>query len=179
MITFIGIDLAWRSDGNHTGGCVLRGDRSGAQLVCVSDSISTAEAVGAFVETHATASTVIAIDAPLIIHNPTGQRPCETAVGKEYGARDASCHTSNLRLYPKAASVALAAGLVANGYLHAPTANSASHRVILEVYPHAGLVALFDLPKSLKYKKGTVAQKRAGLSTLAEHLRRPRVPHQT
>ena len=40
------------------------------------------------------------------------------------------------------------------------------------MYPHAGLVALFDLPKSLKYKKGPVTQKRKGLSTLAEHLRR-------
>ena len=31
---------------------------------------------------HAGANTVIAIDAPLIILNETGQRACETAVGK-------------------------------------------------------------------------------------------------
>ena len=110
--------------------------------------------------------------APLIIQNLTGQRPCETAVGREYGNREASCHTSNQRLYPHATSVAFASELLANGYVHAPMADSGTAKVVLEVYPHAGLVALFDLPKSLKYKKGTVAQKRTGLSALAEHLRR-------
>jgi predicted RNase H-like nuclease len=34
------------------------------------------------------------------------------------------------------------------------------------------MVALFDLPKILKYKKGTLAQKREGLRTLADHIRR-------
>lgn len=38
------------------------------------------------------------------------------------------------------------------------------------MYPHAGLVALFELPKSLKYKNGTLAQKRLGLRILTEHL---------
>ena len=45
-----------------------------------------------------------------------------------------------------------------------------SARVVLEVYPHAGLVALFDLPKSLKYKKGPVERRRAGLMELSEYL---------
>lgn len=168
--TFIGIDLAWRSDRNHTGAAVLRGDRGGAELTGVSDSIRTIAEVQAFVKTHAGASTVIAIDAPLIIENATGQRPCETAVGKEYGRREASCHTSNLRLYPNAASVAWARELIAAGYVHAPSVGAVSTKVILEVYPHAGLIALFDLPKSLKYEKGTLAQKRLGLRVLAEHL---------
>jgi predicted RNase H-like nuclease len=38
---------------------------------------------------------------------------------------------------------------------------------MLEVYPHAALVATFDLPVSLKYKRGGVAQKRAGLRQLS------------
>lgn len=170
MITFIGIDLAWRSERNNTGIAVLCGDRGGAELIRVSDSICKIAAVREFVENHAGASTVIAIDAPLIIENTVGQRPCETAVGREYGSREASCHTSNLRLYPDAASVALARELVLAGYVHAPSAGVASKKLVLEVYPHAGLVELFDLPKSLKYKKGTLAQKRSGLRILTEHL---------
>lgn len=170
MITFIGIDLAWRSERNNTGVAVLRGDRGGAELIRVSDSIRAISDVRGFVVSHAGALTFIAIDAPLIIENAVGQRPCETAVGREYGSREASCHTSNLRLYPDAAGVALARELVQSGYVHGPSADAASKKVILEVYPHAGLVALFDLPKSLKYKKGTLAQKRSGLRILAEHL---------
>ncbi len=172
--TFIGIDLAWRSDRNHTGGAVLRGDRGGAELTTLSDSIRSIAEVRRFVNDHTGASTVIAIDAPLIIENETGQRPCETAVGKKYGGREASCHTSNLRLYPSATSVALARELVAAGYVHAPALGGDFANVILEVYPHAGLVALFDLPKSLKYKKGRLAQKRAGLRALGQHLGRLR-----
>lgn len=149
---------------------VLRGDRGGAELICVSDSISKIAAVREFVESYAGASTVIAIDAPLIIENTVGQRPCETAVGREYGNREASCHTSNLHLYPGAASVALARELVMAGYVHAPSADATSKKIVMEVYPHAGLVEFFDLPKSLKSKKGTLAQKCSGLRILAEHL---------
>lgn len=171
MPTFIGIDLAWRSDRNHTGAAVLSGDRNGARLVAVADPIHRLEGVRQFVASQSGETTVIAIDAPLIIPNATGQRLCETAVGARYGSRDASCHTSNQRLYPAAASVALAADLVAQGFLHVPSAQD-SNRVLLEVYPHAAMVALFDLPKILKYKKGTLGQKREGLRTLGEHIQR-------
>jgi predicted RNase H-like nuclease len=124
-----------------------------------------------FIAEHSSPSTFIAIDAPLIIRNVSGQRPCEKAVGKRYGSKEASCHTSNQRLYPAARSVALADELVVAGYVHAPVAGISDKRVLLEVYPHAALVALFDLPKSLKYKKGTLAQKCHGLQTLVACLR--------
>jgi predicted RNase H-like nuclease len=170
VITFFGIDLAWQSERYNTGIAVLRGDRGCAELICVSDSICKIADVREFVESHSGASTIIAIDAPLIIKNTVGQRPCETAVGRKYGSREASCHTSNLRLYPAAASVALACELILAGYVHAPSVDVASTKVVLEVYPHAGLVEFFDLPKSLKYKKGTLAQKRSGFRILKEHL---------
>ena len=169
--TFIGIDLAWQSDRNHTGAVALRGDRDGAELVAVSDSIRSLNEVRVFVTDHVADETVVAIDAPLIIENLTGQRPCETAVGRVYGRREASCHTSNRRLYPSAASIELAKELVAAGYIHAPTAGADADKILLEVYPHAGLVALFDLAKSLKYKKGSSAQKRLGLGVLTSYLR--------
>jgi predicted RNase H-like nuclease len=39
-----------------------------------------------------------------------------------------------------------------------------------EVYPHAAMVALWDLPKIIKYKKGSTSVRRLGLSTLRSHL---------
>jgi len=169
---FIGVDLAWRSSGNNSGAAVLRGDRGGAHLVDVAEPLQSLDDVREFIGGCTSAVTVIAIDAPLIISNIGGQRACETAVGKRYGSREASCHTSNLRLYPDAPSVALAEDLIAHGYVHAPCAMPASSRVLLEVYPHAALVALFDLPKTIKYKRGSVQQKRLGLESLAVHIRR-------
>lgn len=37
-----------------------------------------------------------------------------------------------------------------------------------EVYPHPAHVVLFDLQRIIKYKKGTVAQRRAGLTQLRQ-----------
>jgi predicted RNase H-like nuclease len=170
--TFIGIDLAWRSEKNPSGGAVLRGDRHCARLMDLPVSLGSSQAVLSYIEDHATASTCVAIDAPLIIGNRTGQRPCETLIGKQYGARHASCHSSNLSLYPQAASVHLASQLVSRGFRHAPDlTNSENQRVILEVYPHPALVELFRLPSIIKYKKGNIAQKRSGQWELQARLR--------
>ena len=147
---------------------VLRGDQHGAELVDVSRPLHGNEGVLAYIRRHATESMAIAIDAPLIIPNTNRQRVCETLVGNRYGARDASCHTSNLTLYPNAASVRLACELARDGFCHAPL--NSGPRVMLEVYPHAALVQLFDLKKIIKYKKGTVAMKREGLQILQRKL---------
>jgi predicted RNase H-like nuclease len=107
----------------------------------------------------------------LIIVNDEGQRLCETLVSRRYGARHASCHTSNRRLYPNAASTRLATALRAEGFVHAPEAQETpEQRIMLEVYPHAALVALFDLPCVIKYKKGTAVQKCSGLQELQRRI---------
>ena len=170
--TFIGVDLAWQSDRNTSGGVVLRGSRSRAKLDTVSAPLASTDAVLAFVRAHAGDGTVTAIDAPLIIPNETGMRACERLVGKRYGAREASCHTANRKKYPNAGSVRLAEALVADGHVHAPAIISRPLApVIAEVYPHAAMVALFDLQKTIKYKqKWGVGQQRSGLSILRSYL---------
>lgn len=170
ITTFIGIDLAWKSQRNQTGVAVLKGDRRGA-LLEVSQLVGPGDSVADFITTHATASTVVAIDAPLIIVNQTGQRACETAIGKRYGSRDASCHTSNLGLYPEASSAALTEQLLAQGFSHVDSkATQQQDRIIMEVYPHAAMVELWNLKKTIKYKKGSVAAKRVGLTRLRTRL---------
>jgi predicted RNase H-like nuclease len=171
--TFIGIDLAWQSDQHPSGGAVLRGDRAGAQLQ-VLWTIYSVEAVSEFVRSYATSDTVVAIDAPLIIVNEAGQRACETAIGKRYGSRDASCHTSNLTLYRDAPSIVLTKKLLRRGFTHVDRDNESSGRVLAEVYTHAAMVALFDLKKTIKYKKGPIAVRKAGLNKLRNYLRQLR-----
>ena len=166
---FIGIDLAWKSERNPTGAVCLRGDRTGAELVAVAPPLWSTTSVLEFVRTHTAEESVVAVDAPLIITNVSGQRPCETLVGKRYGARDASCHTSNLTLYPAAASVALAKLIEAEGYVHPNATTRFPLRVIAEVFPHAGMVALFDLPKIIK--------KQLLNGSLPEHAQAPNVDH--
>jgi len=173
--SFIGVDLAWQSERNTSGAAVLTGSRSGARLATVSDPLTSIDEVVNFVRAHVNEKTVTAIDAPLIMPNRTGMRPCERLVTKRYGGRHAGCHPSNRSLYPDAGSVRLAEALVADGHVHAPglTAKdlAGSQPVIAEVYPHAAMVALFDLPYTIKYKpKWGIAQQRVGLAILRDYI---------
>src|SRR5271155_1414040 len=166
---FIGIDLAW-SEKNPSGWAVLKGDRDRAELVQV-NTLTSYSAVLAQVKENLTASTlVVAIDAPLIVSNEKGQRPCETEIGRRYGAKGASCHSSNLSRC-HASGPRLASELNSLGFSHAPnSAHSESHRIMLEVYPHPGLLELFQLPSILKYKKGNIATRRSGQRDLQQRL---------
>lgn len=172
--TFIGIDLAWQSDKNHSGIAVLRGDSNGAALFSYSTDIVTLLDVVDYVLAHATPNTVVAIDAPLIIKNMKGQRPCENLVGKKFGRYHASAHTSNLALYPNAGSLQVAQLLERGGFSHTPNPTIDRYkegRWFFEVYPHPAQVVLFGLERIIKYKKGRVADKRAGLEKLCYHIR--------
>lgn len=175
LTTFIGVDLAWKSDKNHSGVIVMRGTLEGAEIIASSNGLATLSGVLEFVITHSTENTVVAIDAPLIITNQTGQRPCETLIGRRFGARDASAHTSNLKLYPNAGSVIFESMLRANGFSHQPCPSMDKQKPgkwCFEVYPHPAQIVLFNLNRIIKYKKGTIAQKKAGLEIFRGYIKR-------
>jgi len=146
-VTFLGIDLAW---GQRARTGVAAVDDAG-RLVSV-DSVLTDDDILTWVAAQPGQPVVVAIDAPLVVPNATGQRECERQIASAYGRFGASCHPSNLRLMP------------------APRGTSLVQRldvpVCIEVYPHAALVGLFALPYRLLYKKGTVAVRREGLLRL-------------
>ena len=85
VTTFIGVDLAWRSSKNHSCVAVARGGKSGAELIHYSVGIYTLRGVLDCVRAISTNNSVIAIDAPLIIKNQTGQRPCVKLIGMKFG----------------------------------------------------------------------------------------------
>ncbi|HEV2615350.1 MAG TPA: DUF429 domain-containing protein [Candidatus Acidoferrales bacterium] len=166
--TFVGIDLAW-TEKNRSGVAVLTGDRCGAHLIDA--DLKDYADVLTYVENHTQDSTVIAIDAPLIIRNETGQRPCESALSKNYGSRHASCHSSNLSRHRNSTGTRLTAQLESLGFRHAPLlTHPLSGHVMLEVYPHPALVELFRLPHTIKYKKGNVTERRRGQRELQQRL---------
>jgi predicted RNase H-like nuclease len=134
----------------------------------VAPPLRTLREVEHFIAKHVAHRTVIAIDGPLVIPNVSGQRVCELALSRQFGARHASCHSSNSTLYPDAGSVRLAAWLASTGFVHAGT--PVGERVMLEVYPHAAYVTLFDLPSIIRYKKGASAERCAGLRIVQQKL---------
>jgi predicted RNase H-like nuclease len=92
----------------------------------------------------------VAFDAPLIVVNPSGQRPCERLVAQYFGRYGARCHptnTANPSFTAGARGLRLAETLGLELDPAIPSARRAA-----EVYPHPALVVLFDLPRILQYK---------------------------
>lgn len=171
---FIGVDLAWKA-GHHTGIAVARATASGAILETVSSGIASLETAAAFVVEHGRRSAVVAVDAPLVVTNQSGQRPCETEVSRRFGRYQASARTTNLGLYPDPAGVRFRRALEAAGFAQRADPSSiqgCQDRSVFEVYSHPAQVVLFELDRTLKYKKGAVAQRRAALGVYRGHLRR-------
>ena len=141
----IGIDLAWGLR-RPTGLAVL--DDAG-RLVHLSTTRTDEEiltALAPYVED----DCLVALDAPLIVPNATGNRPAEKALNKDFATYDAGAHPANtgkpeLRGIPRGAALCQAMGLDLNP-------RSGRSRRAIEVYPHPATVALFRLGRTLKYK---------------------------
>ncbi|MBI2154532.1 MAG: DUF429 domain-containing protein [Candidatus Rokubacteria bacterium] len=142
-MTFIGVDLAW-GERNWTGLCLAQDDR-----VVESQLVRSDEQILEWLRPRTRGPCVVGIDAPLILRNATGGRPCERALNRCFGPFEAGCYYSNTtRVRPRAARLAETLGLDTDPVF---TPRSPVRRAV-EVYPHAALVSLFGLPRSLKYK---------------------------
>ena len=144
----IGVDLAWGQRG-RTGLAAVTAE---GELVTM-DTVRTDDEIQRWLDANAPGPCVVAFDAPLIVHNASGMRDCERAVSKWFGGRNASCYPSNLanRSFADGGRAwKLSRQLGLDTHLE-----NADPRRAIEVYPHAALVSLFDLPTVLRYKRGT------------------------
>ncbi len=154
MRHYVGLDLAW-GERNPTGVAVLDG---GGRLVALSAVRTDAEIVTALAAYDG--PCVVAIDAPLVVANATGKREAERALDRDFARFEAGTHSSNTAKpwfvpEPRGARVARALGL--GPHLRpspSPSLGPATptQGLAIEVYPHAATVALFGLPRTLKYK---------------------------
>lgn len=159
-----GVDLAWHSEKNPT--AIAFGNLSKDVLTLSAVDLTVKGIDAVFNKLNSVDLQGVSIDAPLIINNETGQRTCETEIGKVYGSRGASCHTSNTKLYPNAMSVNLSKRLLEKGFNHL-----SRERWQIECYPHPAIIEIFGLSERLQYKKGTVLERKSGQKKLAALLR--------
>ena len=159
---FIGVDLAW-GERNPSGLAVL--DKDGK---VVAEELATSDAdIAAFVASHDAGGAVLALDAPLVVRNQTGCRPCEAELQRRYGGVHAGPYTTSLdRLHGKVRAMDLVERLP-RPYSTVPRDPRRGHgRWAVEVFPHPALVELGALERALRYKKGRVAPRVAGLRQL-------------
>jgi predicted RNase H-like nuclease/ppGpp synthetase/RelA/SpoT-type nucleotidyltranferase len=142
---FVGVDLAW-GDRQPTGLAVLDED---AHLLHVS-TVRTDEEIRTALTPYVEGPCLVAIDAPLIVTNPTGSRPAEQALSKDFRRFEAGTHPSNtgkpeFTNGTRGARICKLLGLDMDP-------RSGRKRRAIEVYPHPATVVLFGLGKTLKYK---------------------------
>jgi len=141
---YIGIDLAW-SNRARTGLAAL----SSNGRLTDSATVTTNAEIAACVAAVDPEPEVVAIDAPLVVPNETGQRACERLITSAFGRYHAGAHTSNRsRPYfnpPRAELLARDAGWAVDPEAAGPNR-------CIEVYPHPAMVGQWELPRVIPYK---------------------------
>jgi predicted RNase H-like nuclease len=142
---FVGVDLAW---GRHrpSGVAAVNPDGILVRLGAARDDADITAALRPYLQ----ADCLVAIDAPLVVTNPTGQRPAEAALNRDFRRFEAGAHPANTGK-PEFADVPRGARLATSFHLDMDPMSGAARRAI-EVYPHPATVVLFRLGRTLKYK---------------------------
>ncbi len=145
QVYFVGMDLAWGQN-RQTGLAVVDSGGALEYLGAARHDAEIIDAVRPFVEN----GCLVAIDAPLIVTNATGQRPAERALNADFGRFDAGAHPSNTGM-PVFSSGVRGARIAKLLDLEMNPHSRAARRAV-EVYPHPATVSLFRLGRTLKYK---------------------------
>jgi predicted RNase H-like nuclease len=159
---FVGLDLAW-SVNNQSGIAVV--DRHG-ELVDVRAATTDADIVAA-VDPYVRDNCLVTIDAPLIVNNEMGARPCERQLNVDFrrfeaGARPTFRGRPEFNP-PRGEVLANRLGLDLDPASHA-------RRRAIEVFPHPATIVLFELDKTLKYKRGPFEDRQRELLKLMTHI---------
>jgi len=145
---YLGVDLAWRESrpglpANETGVAVI--DSGGRVLDAgwvrgVEDAVAWAGAAAG------AGDAVMFVDAPLVVRNEAGQRPCETQVGQRYGRWKVSARPTSLAS-PWLAGVRFLMLAESHGWRYSDGSDGppAGGRVLSESFPHATLVGAPEL----------------------------------
>jgi len=161
---FLGIDFGWEN--KPSGLAALEWNGHSLHLVAF-DRLAEIKDILRWVDQHSTADTVIGVDAPLVIPNRTGMRGADKLAHSHYGRYHAGCYPASRERSFWKRTTGLAAQLKKRGFAHGDQlAARAVGRHQIEVHPHAATVQLFGLDRIVKYKKGTLAARRAGLERL-------------
>ena len=164
----VGLDLAWGMTA-RTGVALV--DSEGRLIT--SSSMREDKEIADFLQPYADSIRSAAIDAPLVIKNQTGMRPCERQISSAFGRYGASAYPANLGnphfVAPRGARLADEFGWNID-----PVVRPSSGRPTgIEVYPHPAMVSLFGLGQTIKYKAGrgrTVIDRQSAFEVLMGHM---------
>lgn len=145
---FVGVDLAWGE-----GTAARPPNETGLACIAASGEVIDAGWARGLADTLAWIERVtraedalVAVDAPLVVTNSSGQRLCEKQVGQRYGRWQVSANTTNLSS-ARQAGVAMLPGLKVLGFAYSDgwSGPPGSGRHVFECYPYTTLVGAVEL----------------------------------
>jgi predicted RNase H-like nuclease len=164
--TFIGVDLGWY--GKPSGLAAIGFENSHTLTLRNIARLESVDDILAWIQKEAGGATsIIAVDAPLVIRNQTGIRPAERLLNRDFRRFHAGCHAANLGRPFAQNVIAFSRRLTTLGFAHAASLKPREQgRYQIEVHPHAATVTLFGLERIVKYKRGTREARARGLRRL-------------
>jgi len=111
----------------------------------------------------------VTVDAPIVCPNRTGTRPVDRLTHRMFHREHAACHPANLMRCPRPPRVAR---LLQRKGFRVGWEIRVGGRWVAEVYPHPAMVRMFGLPRIIKYKKGSVAERRKEFQRLQGLMRK-------
>ncbi len=172
---FIGIDLAWSERNNSAAACIYAKDDT-SELISTQECLGQNEEILNFISKIAgTNPALVTIDAPLIVPNQTGSRPCDREITRIFGRYHAGTFPANRAKFGgKVRGEEIVHLLRRQNFIHTPkVARQTQVRQVIEVYPHPATIILFHLPRILKYKrrKGrSIEERQKELNHLQEYI---------
>jgi predicted RNase H-like nuclease len=157
LMLIIGIDLAW-GDKKPDGVCIIEATRRSASVAGFALPSGDDALIATVMRAAARRRSVfLTVDAPIVCPNRTGTRPVDRLTHTMFHREHAACHPANLTKCPR--PVRIRKKLEALGFTAGWNARRGG-KTVAEVYPHPAIVRLFRLPRIIKYKKGTVAERK-------------------
>jgi predicted RNase H-like nuclease len=168
-VLLIGVDLAW-GEKMHDGVCFVELDGVGGRVAGFGYPQGDRDLMKLIGETSRNYQTVfVTVDAPIVCPNRTGTRPVDRLTHRMFHRQHAACHPANLMRCPRPPRVAR---LLQRKGFRVGWKTRVGGRWVAEVYPHPAMVRMFGLPRIIKYKKGSVAERRKEFQRLQGLMRK-------
>jgi len=156
-VLLVGVDLAW-GEKKHDGVCFLEWDGKRGRVAGFAYPQGDRELLAAIEEkTRGWGSVLATVDAPIVCPNRTGTRPVDRLTHRMFHQEHAACHPANLTKCPRPPRIAR---LLEKEGFRVGWEPAVGKKTVAEVYPHPAMVRMFVLPRIVKYKKGSVMERR-------------------
>jgi predicted RNase H-like nuclease len=168
-VLLIGVDLAW-GEKKHDGVCLLEWEGGKGRVAGFGYPQGDQELMDMVCEqARGFRSIFVTVDAPIVCPNKTGTRPVDRLTHRMFHKEHAACHPANLTKCPRPPRLARLMRKVGFQVGWEPREGK---KTVAEVYPHPAMVRMFGLPRIIKYKKGSVAERRKEFRRLQRLIRK-------